>query len=177
MHDLWEQEARGVLLSAATWEEGRGVYIPQGRRAVTEIGPWKTEVKRVGRKGFKWSERSLRNLEGIHPDLRKVCDLALALTSVDFLVTCGLRTEEEQLELFKKGATRTMKSRHLTGHAIDYVAWDHGQPSYAYPLMERVARAFKTASKRLGIPIVWGGDWETFKDTPHIELCKRTYPA
>lgn len=124
--------------------------------------------------GFKWSTRSKNNMKGIHPDLRKVCDLALELTPIDFIITEGKRTLERQRELVKKGASKTLKSRHLTGHAIDFV--DVGA-SYNYERMRQIADAFKKAAKHLKIPITWGGDWKSFVDTPHIELNKSKYPG
>lgn len=124
---------------------------------------------------FKWSRRSLEQLRGIHPDLRKVTDLALKLSEVDFIITDGLRTEEEQRELVRKGASRTMRSRHLTGHAIDFVAIVNNKVRYDAVHMKRIAHAFKMAAKQLGIPIEWGGDWKSFVDTPHIELDRKVY--
>ena len=123
---------------------------------------------------FKWSQRSLKALKGIHPDLRKVCDLALELTPIDFIITEGKRSLAKQREYVKKGASRTMKSRHLTGHAVDFV--DVGA-SYNHERMTQIAMAFKQAAKHLGIPITWGGDWKSFVDTPHIELLKSKYPS
>lgn len=122
---------------------------------------------------FKWSERSLKALKGIHPDLRKVADLALELTPIDFIITEGLRTEARQRLLIKQGASKTLDSRHIQGCAIDYV--DVGG-SYNPERMLQISMAFKQAAKHLGIPINWGGDWKNFKDTPHIELPKKQYP-
>ncbi|MGL5735297.1 MAG: M15 family metallopeptidase, partial [Beijerinckiaceae bacterium] len=67
----------------------------------------------------KWSKRSLDNLAGIHPDLRRVMDRALHESPIDFTVIEGLRTVERQKELVAKGASKTMNSRHITGHAVD----------------------------------------------------------
>jgi hypothetical protein len=71
--------------------------------------------------GYRFSERSLRNLEGVHPDLVRVMHRAIAITEVDFTVIEGLRTRERQKKLVEKGASTTMNSRHLTGHAVDIV--------------------------------------------------------
>jgi len=67
----------------------------------------------------KWSKRSLDSLKGIHPDLRRVMDRALQESPIDFTVIEGLRTEARQRELVAKGASKTMNSRHITGHAVD----------------------------------------------------------
>jgi peptidoglycan L-alanyl-D-glutamate endopeptidase CwlK len=133
-------------------------------------------------KGFKFSARSLRELEGIHPDLRKVTDLALELSEVDFIITDGKRTLAEQKKHVANGASKTMRSRHLTGHAVDYVAYvkadgNKMKISYSWSYMKKVADAFKAASATLKIPVDWGGDWKKFKDSPHIELKKSVYPG
>jgi len=88
----------------------------------------------------------------------------------------GLRTLARQQELVAKGASKTMNSRHLTGHAIDFVPIVGGKITWKWPAFGPVADAFKAASKELKVPIVWGGDWRTFKDGPHIELDRRVYP-
>jgi peptidoglycan L-alanyl-D-glutamate endopeptidase CwlK len=133
----------------------------------------------------KWSERSLRNLAGIHPDLRRVLDRALQDSPIDFVVTEGLRTLQRQRELVRIGASKTLNSRHLTGHAVDLYAWVDldvdGRVEFVEMsnprLMRRIADAIKAAARAENVPIVWGGDWRTFKDGPHFELDRRTYPA
>lgn len=125
---------------------------------------------------FRFSSRSLRNLEGVHPDLVAVAHRALEITEIDFLVTEGLRTREKQIELVRAGASRTTRSRHLTGHAIDIAAWVAGGVRWDWPLYEELSRAFKQAAAELNVPIVWGGDWKTFRDGPHYELSRTEYP-
>lgn len=125
---------------------------------------------------FRFSSRSLRNLEGVHPDLVAVAHRALELTEIDFLVTEGLRTREKQIELVRAGASRTTRSRHLTGHAIDIAAWVAGEVRWDWPLYAEISRAFKQAAAELKVPIVWGGDWKSFRDGPHYELSRTEYP-
>lgn len=133
----------------------------------------------------QWSKRSLANLEGIHPDLRRVLDRALKESPVDFVITEGLRTLARQRELLRIGASKTLKSRHLTGHAVDLYAWVDlnvdGKIEFAEManprLLKKIADAIKAAAAAENVPIVWGGDWRSFKDMPHFELDRRTYPA
>ena len=125
---------------------------------------------------FRFSSRSLRNMEGVHPDLVAVAHRALEITEIDFLVTEGLRTREKQIELVRAGASQTTRSRHLTGHAIDIAAWVAGGVRWDWPLYEEISRAFKQAAFELKIPIVWGGDWKIFRDGPHYELSRTEYP-
>lgn len=125
-----------------------------------------------------WSARSLGNMEGIHPDLRRVLDEALVVSPIDFIVIEGLRTEERQRELVRQGASRTMNSRHLTGHAVDILPIDpaDGRGKFDWKLYPPLATAMKRSADRLGISITWGGDWTTFRDGPHFELSWHEYP-
>ena len=132
-----------------------------------------------------WSNRSLSNMRGIHPDLRCVLDRALHDSPVDFVVTEGLRTLARQRELVRIGASTTMNSRHLTGHAVDLYAWVDldldGKVEFVEMsnprLMKQIADAIKAAAVTENVAIVWGGDWRNFKDMPHVELDRRKYPA
>lgn len=124
---------------------------------------------------YKLGARSIANLRGVHPDLVAVVKRAIELTPIDFTVTEGLRTKERQAQLLKAGASKTMNSRHITGHAVDLAAWVDGI-RWDWPLYAKIAIAMKTAASELDIPIIWGGDWRTFKDGPHFELDRRQYP-
>ena len=114
-------------------------------------------------------------MEGVHPDLVRVVERAIQITDVDFGVTEGLRTRERQAQLFVAGASKTMNSRHLTGHAIDLVAYIGSEVRWDWPLYHKIAAAMKAAAKELGVAITWGGDWASFKDGPHFELDRRVY--
>ena len=118
---------------------------------------------------------SKNNLKGVHPDLVKVVEKAITLTEIDFRVTEGLRSKTRQIELVNKGASKTLNSRHITGHAVDVVALIGGSVRWDWPLYDKIAKAFKQSAKELNIPIVWGGDWKTFKDGPHFELDRNVY--
>ena len=121
-------------------------------------------------------QRSLDRLKGVHADLQKVVRRAIELTPIDFTITEGLRTVERQKALVAAGASQTMKSRHITGHAIDFAALVGGEVRWDWPLYGKIAAAFKAAAAELGVPIVWGGDWKSLRDGPHVELDRRTYP-
>jgi len=125
----------------------------------------------------KYSSRSLSSLNGIHPDLRRVIDRALQSSPLDFAVIEGLRTKARQEKLVASGASKTMKSRHLTGHAVDLLPIDPttGKGEFAWPLYDKLGPAVKAAAKKEGVPLIWGGDWTSFKDGPHFELDRRVY--
>jgi peptidoglycan LD-endopeptidase CwlK len=125
----------------------------------------------------QWSARSLKNLNGIHPDLRRVMDRALQDSPLDFVVIEGLRTVARQKQLVAQGASRTMNSRHLTGHAVDLLpVGPNGKAAFDWPLYDHLAPAVKAAAQTEGVAIVWGGDWKSFKDGPHFELDRKVYP-
>jgi len=125
----------------------------------------------------KYSNRSLSSLNGIHPDLRRVIDRALQSSPLDFAVIEGLRTKARQEQLVASGASTTMNSRHLTGHAVDLLPIDPttGKGEFAWPLYDKLGPAVKAAAKKEGVPLIWGGDWTSFKDGPHFELDRRVY--
>ena len=120
--------------------------------------------------------RAEKALSGIHPDLARIIRRAAETTPVDFTVTEGLRTLERQRRLVATGASRTLKSRHLTGHAVDLAAKVDGRVRWDWPLYARLAQAVKAAADDLGLPVIWGGDWRSFRDGPHFELPREAYP-
>jgi peptidoglycan LD-endopeptidase CwlK len=126
----------------------------------------------------KWTARSLRNLEGVHPDFRRVMDRALQESPLNFEVIEGLRTVARQKQLVAMGASKTMNSRHITGHAVDLLPiGPDGKGRFDWPLYHKLAPAVKAAAAKEGVALVWGGDWKSFKDGPHFELDRRSYPA
>ena len=125
---------------------------------------------------FKLSKRSLDRTVGVHPDLVAVVKRAIEITTVDFVVLEGLRTRERQAKLVASGASRTMNSRHLDGHAVDLGAWVAGTMRWDWPLYYKIADAMKQAAKELNIALEWGGDWRKFKDGPHYQFSRKSYP-
>ena len=125
---------------------------------------------------FALGNKSRVNLNGVHPDLVRVVELAIKKTPVDFTVTEGLRTIERQKQLVAAGASKTLSSRHITGHAVDLAALIDGKVEWSWPLYSQIATAMKQAAAELNIQIEWGGDWKTFKDGPHFQLSRSAYP-
>lgn len=124
----------------------------------------------------KFSARSQANLKGVHPDLIRVMERALQISPVDFTVIEGLRTVERQKQLVASGASKTMNSRHLTGHAVDVVPiGPNGKAAFDWPLYDKLAPAIKDAAAKEGVAIIWGGDWKSFRDGPHFELDRNIY--
>lgn len=153
---------------------------------------------------FSLSKKSMKNLEFVHEDLCLIVNRALELTDTDFMVFEGYRSVDRQKALVKSGASRTMNSRHLSGHAVDLVPVLTGMPRWDWPLCYRVAEAVKLAAIDYGTPVIWGGVWDRtingfekpcedevsdyvlrcksakikpFLDGPHFELPRENYPA
>ena len=122
---------------------------------------------------FSLSARSRARMKGVHPALVAVVERAIALSPVDFMITEGLRSRKRQGELMRAGASRTLNSRHLSGHAVDVAALVDGKVRWDWPLYPRIAEAFQAAAKELDTPIVWGGDWPRLRDGPHFELDRK----
>ena len=120
--------------------------------------------------------RSISRMAGLHPDLKKVMNQAILATDLDFTVLEGLRTLERQKQMVESGASTTLNSRHLDGHAVDIAPFIGGEVQWDWPLYYRLAAIVKAAAKEVGVPIEWGGDWKTFKDGPHWQLPWAKYP-
>ena len=125
---------------------------------------------------YNLSKKSRDRLAGVHPDLVKVVERAIEITEIDFAVLEGVRSKTRQEQLVKAGASQTMRSRHLTGHAVDLGAYVAGSVRWDWPLYHKLTVAVKQAAAELQIPIEWGGDWTTFKDGPHWQLPWKDFP-
>ena len=118
---------------------------------------------------------SALKLSTVHPDLQRVFKEAISDAPYDFSITCGIRTKEEQKKLFDAGKSTTMKSRHLTGNAVDVCVIIDGKASWNFEHYSALSVHILKKAKELGIPVVWGGSWESVKDGPHFELDRNRY--
>lgn len=135
---------------------------------------------------FFLGDKSLERLSTVKPELQSVVKRAIELSSVDFRVIEGIRTLERQQYLLKKGATRTLKSKHITGDAVDLAPVIDGQVSWDWQYFHPIAEAMKKAAAEQDILIRWGGTWlplsvttpvngkfalsKTWQDGPHFEI-------
>lgn len=134
---------------------------------------------------FNLGPKSRLKLNGVHRDLVAVVERAITISSKDFTVIEGLRSIERQRQLYAAGKSKTLNSRHITGHAVDLAPWptngdfdSDGILNIAdwdeyYP----IADAMKEAAQDLGVSLEWGGDWKGFPDGPHFQLSHKVYPA
>ena len=125
---------------------------------------------------FRLSVRSRSRLIGVHPALVEVIEAAITHSPLDFMVTEGLRSRERQAALVKAGASRTLKSRHLTGHAVDLAVMVDGRVRWDWPLYPCLAAHIKATAQGRSVAVVWGGDWTTLRDGPHFELDRTVFP-
>lgn len=108
---------------------------------------------------FQLSNRSLEKLEGVDERLVNVVKRAIELTDIDFGVIQGLRTIEEQEELVAKGASQTMKSKHLEGLAVDLMAYVNGKGCWELNVYDNIAEAVQQAATEQGVAVRWGAAW------------------
>ena len=108
---------------------------------------------------FKLSQRSLDRLSGVDERLVAVVKHAITVTKTDFGVIQGLRTLEMQKELVAKGASQTMKSKHLDGLACDLMAYVSGRGSWELNLYDDLADAMKEGADFVGCRLRWGAAW------------------
>lgn len=126
--------------------------------------------------------RSAKRLEQAHPELKRLFLRAAINSPVHFEVGEVLRTRALQEKYVRKGASQTMNSRHLAhpqdglSRAVDIYCLIDGKVSWAWPLYTKAAEHIKQVALELGIPLNWGGDWKKFKDGPHFELSRQSYP-
>jgi peptidoglycan LD-endopeptidase CwlK len=118
---------------------------------------------------FTLSRRSIQNLNGVKEDLQWVVHRAISISTIDFGVIEGLRSTERQRELVAKGASKTMNSKHITGDAVDVLAYLGSRGSWELNLYDDIANAFRIAAQEHGVGIRWGGAWNIPDITVHTD--------
>jgi peptidoglycan L-alanyl-D-glutamate endopeptidase CwlK len=113
---------------------------------------------------------SMSRLKEVKPDLQKLVLEVAKRSSINFVITDGVRTKLRQEELFKTGKSRTMNSKHLTGDAVDVAIIVNNKAVWDKQSYTNLSVIFKEVAKELGIGIRWGGDFRNFFDGPHYEL-------
>jgi peptidoglycan LD-endopeptidase CwlK len=132
--------------------------------------------------GFQLSKNDRTKLEGVHPDLVRVVERAAEISETKFTILEGLRSIERQKQLLAKGASKTMRSRHIRaangfGHAVDIAPLKGTKPSWDWKDYHPLAKTIKKAAEDVGVKIEWGGDWKSFPDGPHWQLPWKEYPG
>jgi peptidoglycan L-alanyl-D-glutamate endopeptidase CwlK len=119
---------------------------------------------------FKLSQRSIERLDGVNDKLVDVVTRAIEISTIDFGVSEGLRTVEKQREYVAAGKSQTMDSKHLTGDAVDLMAYVAGQVSWELNVYDNLADAMKQAAIEKNVAIKWGAAW----NVPDIRLWRGT---
>jgi peptidoglycan L-alanyl-D-glutamate endopeptidase CwlK len=121
----------------------------------------------------KLNAKSVENLKGVDKRLIELAAKAREISPIPFEITEGLRTLERQKYLVATGKSRTLKSYHLRGKAMDFVAKPEGKVSWNLADYKTIVnKAFKPAAKALGLSalITYGVEWKTIVDGPHIQI-------
>lgn len=124
---------------------------------------------------YKFGTRSLSNLVGVHEDLQKVMHQSISTSPYDFTITEGLRSPGRQQRMVDEGKSTTLRSRHLTGHAIDLAVLVNGKVIWDLKEYQELAIHIMAVAKELEVPMVWGGSWKTLVDAVHYELDRKVY--
>lgn len=109
-----------------------------------------------------------RKLAGVDPRLVNVIEKLAKRSPVPFMVTEGVRTLARQHELYAQKKTKTLKSKHLTGRAVDIVPLVAGKPVWSWKLYTPLIKAAKEIAVAEGLRMQFGYDWGW--DAPHLEL-------
>ena len=123
---------------------------------------------------FRFGRRSRKRLEGVDAKLVNVLNELIKIMYVTVIE--GVRSEERQRELLKKGATKVKYSKHMSGKAVDIapypIDWEDRE---RFHYMGGMLRGI---GQQLGIRVRWGGDWDSdgeikdnnFDDLVHVEI-------
>lgn len=130
---------------------------------------------------FRFGKTSLENLEQVHPELVRVAERAIQRSRIDFGISEGLRSYDQQVELLKQKKTTTLESLHLMqedgfAHAIDIFPYVNGKANYSERYFRPIIQTFITEAAVLEVQLEFGALWMDFSDWPHIELNPRFYP-
>ena len=109
---------------------------------------------------YNLGSKSRAELVGVHPDLVRVVERAIQITKTDFTVHDGIRSVEEQRRHVANGVSKTMRSKHLEGRAVDLVPWIDGKPRWWWVPIYDIAAAMLTAARELDVKIRWGCVWD-----------------
>lgn len=125
---------------------------------------------------FQFSQTSLNRMMGVDPRLIGIAKRALEISKIDFGIPAhgGLRTAQEQKELFLQGVSKAdgfeKPSYHQTGKALDVYAYVDGKASWHEEHLTHIAAAMLQAASQLGYRLEWGGFWKNFVDMPHFQI-------
>jgi peptidoglycan L-alanyl-D-glutamate endopeptidase CwlK len=131
---------------------------------------------------YYFSKRSKAFLDTVHPILQHIFQEAITDSPIDFGISSGRRTAEEQNVLYNdKKSTKDgyiKISYHQSGKAVDVYAYVNGKASYDVRHLSVLAGHILGTANTLGYELIWGADWDsdwnidehTLIDMPHFEI-------
>ena len=126
---------------------------------------------------YQYAKSSLTHLKKVHPDLRAVMMEAKNRAEIDFDISCGWRSQADQMKAYKAGRSQLDGYKHKSKHnyiparAVDIYAYtDDFKTDYDQKKMIYLASVIMDVADDMDIKIEWGGAWEDFPDAPHFEL-------
>lgn len=122
---------------------------------------------------FKFSKSSLNKLATVDERLQTLANEVLKISKVDFGISYGLRTDTEQQEIYKSGASQCdgiiKKSKHQDGLAFDFVCYVDNKITFEKKYYYYIVGLIQVIANQLNIDITCGV-WWSFEDCGHIEL-------
>ena len=85
-----------------------------------------------------------------------------------FMIVEGVRTEERQRQLFREGKSKTLRSKHLSGRAVDIAPIVDGKVSWNWKDFAPLINCAKAVAAEQRVDMEFGFDWGW--DAPHLEL-------
>lgn len=121
------------------------------------------------------TKKDIQRMKGVHPALVRLFTEVARTSPIPFMILEGRRSLEQQKKNIENGVSWTLKSKHLTGHALDVIPLVEGKPTWSWPVYHKFAPIVKAVAKKLKIEVTWGGDWKKTKDGPHWEIDPKKY--
>lgn len=155
----------------STEELERAILLFHGVDAVSvsAVEPPGLPIIPIERPDWVFSKRSMDNLGTVHPQLQALAKEALRRSPLDFGVIEGIRSKSRQRDLYDRGASKTMNSKHLTGDAFDFMVYLGSAGTWETAYYDQLGAHFKDVAESMDIAIKWGGDFRNFYDGGHIE--------
>lgn len=143
---------------------------------------------------FKFSDTSLKRLQGVDEALVEIMKEALFISPIDFGIASGYRTSSEQYDLYRQGrdfvdgnlqivdSSKVVtyldgykkKSKHQLGQAVDIYAWVNGSASWKKHHLALIAGVILTIANKRGVKLTWGATFgsDSFNgfDFPHFQI-------
>lgn len=127
---------------------------------------------------MRYDSRNRATLRELAPNTEaaanKLYEFCVA-NKIEILIYDGIRTEAEQRANVARGVSKTMKSYHLVGQALDFVPIDSNGNAQWSQAAYKTADIKKMIAFAKTVGFEWGGDWKSFVDAPHLQFNFKGY--